>query len=376
MAFDFVLSDPASVPSPALLFSLEAIRHNLFRMVQRAGGPERLRPHVKTHKTRQIVRMQTDAGITRHKAATIAEAEMLAQEGVEDVLLAYPLVGPTAGRFAKLIEKYPETQFLATVDHEEGARELSRSLGERGLASRLRLETLLDLDVGQHRTGLPAGDVAFTLYAKLGSFPGLAPGGLHVYDGHNHQPALADREAAARPPFEQVLTLRDKLLDAGLPVPRLVLGGTPTFPVYSKVTLPGTELAPGTCVLGDHGYGSKYRDMDDFTVAAAVLTRVISKPTPTRLTLDLGHKAIAGDPPFGKRLRIIDLDDAEQVIHNEEHLVVETPRAAKFEIGHAFYVLPTHICPTCALHMEAQIVEGGKIVDVWPIAARDRRLTI
>jgi len=372
MPTTFSPADPSSLPSPALLFSLEGIRHNIDRMVQRAGVPQRLRPHVKTHKTRQIVRMQRAVGITKHKAATIAEAEMLAQEGAAEVLLAYPLVGPTALRFARLVRAYPETRFQATVDHPAAAKILSNALVSAGSAA----EVLLDIDVGQHRTGIAVGDAAFDFYQSLTTYPGFEIGGLHVYDGHNHQSALGDREAAALPPLERVLEFRERLVDHGLPVPRLVLGGTPTFPVYAKVKLPGIELSPGTCVLGDHGYGTKYLDMDDFHVAALVLTRVISKPTPTRLTLDLGHKAVAGDPPLGKRVRIMELDDAEQVLHNEEHLVIETAHAAKFALGSVLYGMPTHICPTCALHQEANIVENGAIVDVWPIAARDRRLTI
>jgi D-serine deaminase-like pyridoxal phosphate-dependent protein len=372
MSYEFRLSDPASVPSPALLFSLDAIRHNLSRIVQRAGGPERLRPHVKTHKTRQIVRMERGMGINKHKAATIAEAEMLAQEGVPDILLSYPMIGPATARFARLVRAYPKTQFLTIVDSAAAAEQLSAALCKEGK----RAEVLLDVDVGQHRTGLPVGDPAFALYKRFAELPGLLPGGLHVYDGHNHQPALADREAAAKSPFDQVLEFRDRLLDHDLPVPRLVLGGTPTFPVYSKVNLPGVELAPGTCVLGDYGYNSKFLDMDDFAIAALVMTRVISKPTPTRLTLDLGYKAVAGDPPAGKRVRMMDMDDCEQVLHNEEHLVLETPRAANYAVGDVLYAMPTHICPTCALHQEALVVQNGAIVDTWPIAARDRRLTI
>ncbi len=372
MSFEFRLKDPSTVASPALLFSLEAIRHNISRMVQRAGGPERLRPHVKTHKTRQIVRMQRDAGIDKHKAATIAEAEMLAQEGVPDILLAYPLVGPSLARFAKLMQTYPESQFLATVDHLDAATALSHALSRENL----KADVLLDLDVGQHRTGLPPGEMAYSLYKHLATLPGLACGGLHVYDGHNHQPALADREAAIHGPWLQVLEFRERLLANDLPVPRMVLGGTPTFPVYAHVKLPGTELAPGTCVLGDHGYGSKYLDLADFAIAALVLTRVISKPTPSRLTLDLGHKAVAGDPPAGKRVRFVDLDECEQVIHNEEHLAIETPHASRFGLGDVLYAMPTHICPTCALHQEALVVEDGAIVDAWPIAARNRRLTV
>jgi D-serine deaminase-like pyridoxal phosphate-dependent protein len=372
MPYDFRLTDPASVPSPALLFSLDAIRHNLYRLVQRAGGPERLRPHVKTHKTRHITRMERDVGINKHKAATIAEAEMLAQEGVPDILVSYPLLGPNATRFARLVRAYPDSQFLTIVDHGTAAEQLSQALAKESV----RAEVLLDVDVGQNRTGIPPGDAAFAVYKRLAELPGVRPGGLHVYDGHNHQAALADRETAVQSRFDQVLEFRDRLLDHDLPVPRLVLGGTPTFPIYAKVNLPGVELAPGTCVLGDHGYGSKFLDMDDFAIAALMLTRVISKPTPTRLTLDLGYKSVAGDPPAGKRVRMLDMDDYEQVLHNEEHLVIDTPHAGNYGLGDVLYAMPTHICPTCALHQEALVVQNGAVVDAWPIAARDRRLTI
>ena len=98
------------------------------------------------------------------------------------------------------------------------------------------------------------------------------------------------------------LALRTMLETNGLPVPRIVVGGTPTFPVFAKLDIPGLECSPGTCFLHDQGYGSKYSDMTAFTPAALLLTRVISKPPPTRLTFDLGYKAVASDPPAGKRL--------------------------------------------------------------------------
>src|SRR5262249_10703749 len=151
---------------------------------------------------------------------------------------------------------------------------------------------LLDLDIGQHRTGIAPGEEAVALYEEIARLPGLAPGGLHVYDGHNHQERLADREAAVRKLLDPVLTLRSALEKKGMPVPRLVIAGTPTFPVYARLDLPGLECAPGTCFLHDHGYGSRFGDMCGFTPAALVLTRVVSRPTAARVTLDLGTKAV------------------------------------------------------------------------------------
>lgn len=362
----------ADIYSPALIFFKDLLEHNIAEAVRMVGDPQRLRPHVKTHKTREIVRLELQAGVRKHKVATLAEAEMVAGCGATDVLLAYPLVGPNCQRMARLAKAYPACRFLVTVDSEAGARALSEALAREGVT----LDALLDLDVGQHRTGIPPGPEAVALYMLLGQLSGLKPGGLHVYDGHNHQESLPEREQAVRALMDPVLALRGELERKGLPVPRLVAGGTPTFPVFAQMKLPGLECSPGTCVLHDHGYGTRFTEMSGFIPAALLLTRVISKPTPTRLTLDLGYKAVASDPPAGKRLILPDLPDGTAVLQNEEHLVIETPQAANFPIGHEFLAIPTHICPTCAMHQRAYVVEKEQVVGTWNIVARDRVLTV
>jgi D-serine deaminase-like pyridoxal phosphate-dependent protein len=101
---------------------------------------------------------------------------------------------------------------------------------------------------------------------------------------------------------------------------------------------------------------------------------VISKPTPTRVTFDLGYKAIASDPPAGKRLVLLGAPPHEQVLQNEEHLVIETAQAGQLQPGDVFLAIPQHVCPTVALHQRAWVVRGGKVVGTWPITARDRIL--
>src|SRR4051812_4950104 len=152
----YALSDPASVFSPSLVFYPELIRKNIARVVEMAGSPDRLRPHVKTHKTREIVQLLLNAGVSKHKCATIAEAEMLAAVGAPDVLIAYPLVGPNVGRLAHLIHKFPNTKFSTLIDHPDATRGLAAGLA----AAKLTVGAVLDLDVGQHRTGIPIGDDA------------------------------------------------------------------------------------------------------------------------------------------------------------------------------------------------------------------------
>lgn len=126
--------------------------------------------------------MQLDAGITRQKCATIAEAELAAQCAVPDVLLAYPLVGPNCDRFARLVERYPTTRFSTIADAPEPIERLSQALGSHGVAA----DVLIDVDVGQHRTGRRRRTSASCTCFSTSSLR-LRPAGLHVYDGHNHQ---------------------------------------------------------------------------------------------------------------------------------------------------------------------------------------------
>jgi D-serine deaminase-like pyridoxal phosphate-dependent protein len=368
----YVIRDVSQLLSPSLLFFKDLIRRNIARCLEMAGSPERLRPHVKTHKTREILRLELEAGITRHKVATIAEAEMAADCGVPDVLLAYPMVGPNCARMAKLCKAFPRTRFSVLADHPRHVQALSDAMQAAGEA----VDVLLDVDVGQHRTGIAPGPEAVALYEQIHAARGLRAGGLHVYDGHNHQEAFVERQAAALRGLDPVLSLRSTLQGKGLPVPRLVLGGTPTFPVYARLDFPGLECAPGTCVLHDNGYGGRFPDLTGFTPAALLLTRVISRPTATRVTFDLGYKAVASDPPAGKRLTLLDVPDHETVLQNEEHLVIETPHADRFQVGDEILAIPTHVCPTSALHRHAYVIEDGRLAGTWDIAARDRALTI
>lgn len=364
----FPVANIAEVSSPALLLYPDRAEENIRRMIALAGGPARLRPHIKTHKMPELIRMQLHLGVTKFKCATIAEAEMTAACGAPDVLLGYQPVGPNAVRMLQLVRQYPETRFTAVVDDEGAVRRLSELFSTAGLT----LALMLDLDCGMHRCGIEPGPRALELHRLIAASPGLQTAGLHVYDGHIHDADPAARAAACEAAFAPIFAFRDQLTATGLPVPVVVAGGTPTFPMHARRG--DVECSPGTCVLWDFGYADKLRDMD-FLLAALVLTRVVSKPGGNRLCLDLGHKAIAAENPH-PRVRLLGLEDAQFITHSEEHLVVETARAGEFKVGDALYGIPRHICPTVALHSEAVVVKDGRAEGRWKITARERRLTI
>lgn len=361
------------IPSPALLVYPDRAEENLRRLIAIAGGTTRLRPHMKTHKLPEIARMHVALGLTRVKCATIAEAEMLAAEGLTDVLLAYQPVGPAVGRLLRLTQTFPGVTFRAVVDDPDAARALSVAFAGAGRS----IDLLADLDVGMHRTGIDPV-LALPLYRLLAMLPGVTPGGLHAYDGHLRDPDLAVRRAQADEAFAQVRALRDALQAEGLPVPRIVVGGTPTLPCHASRDEPGVELSPGTVVFWDAGYSAGLPDMD-FIPAALVLTRVVSKPGGNRVTLDLGHKAIASEMPH-PRVELIGLRTADSGLrfigHSEEHLVLETPEAASLHVGDVLYGIPWHVCPTVALHGQAVVVRNGRAVDRWHVTARERMITV
>lgn len=375
----YAIDNAADVPSPSLLIYRERVEENLRKMIRMAGGVQGLRPHVKTHKLPQIVAMKVAAGIDKFKASTIAEAEMTAAAGGSDVLIAYQCVGPNARRLAELTRKFPKTRFSALVDNAGTLAELSAAAQHAGVEMTL----YLDLNVGMNRTGIVPGDDALSLYRDLCRTPSIRVGGIHAYDGHLHNPdpkRLAEDAAQVRAAVNRFIA---SIHQHGDKVPLLVAGGTPTSPLWAAhgsrelaalgLNVP-VEVGAGTTVLWDFGQAAENSDQD-YAHAAILLARVISRPTPDRICIDLGHKAVAAEMPQ-PRVRWFTLEDAEVVLQNEEHLVLKSDRAAHYPVGTVVYGIPRHICPTVALQSEVVCVSNGKAVENWPVVARARKITI
>ena len=364
----YTVDNVAEVPSPALLVYPDRVERNIRRLIDIVGDARRLRPHVKTTKMRDVVRLHLDAGISRFKCATIAEAEMTAAAGAADVLLAYQPVGPNVARVVRLGQAFPATRFSAVVDDAAAIDALSTA----AVAAGVTLPLFLDLDGGMHRTGIAPGPAAVALYGHLAASPGLIAAGLHMYDGHVRGTDPEARRQAADEAFAHVERTRDAILAAGLAVPTIVAGGTPTFPFHAARA--GVECSPGTTAFWDASYATLLPDLP-FEPALLLLTRVISRPTSSRLCLDLGHKAVASENPH-PRVVLFGLEDATAVGHREEHLVLETGRAADFPVGAVLYGVPWHVCPTVALHDQAVVVRDGRADGQWNVTARGRVLTV
>lgn len=372
MRFDQIASSIFDeVCSPALVVDYETVVANVERTVAIAGSPSRLRPHCKTHKTLEVTRLYVERGVTAHKAATIAECEALAQAGATDVLLAYPLIGPNARRMQELAALWPEVRFSALIDSRENLAFLEGVAQSRNAP----FDLFLDVDTGLGRTGAPLDASGIDLYASIANSRAVRMRGLHVYDGHRRETDIAQRRVGVSVLWERVQRFRDECLRAGCPVEEIVVGGTGSFPVWASFDDPALRLSPGTTAFWDEGYRRQFPDLP-FVPAAAIFTRAISRPSPSRLTFDAGSKAVASDPPMEKRLFFPAFPDATIVMQNEEHLVLERPGGFDLAIGGGLFGIPWHVCPSSALHREMVVVKDDRIAEPWKVVARDRRLTV
>ncbi len=348
--------------SPGILIDVERVKSNIKQMLSTVQGESsRLRPHVKTHKMADVIRMQVDAGITKFKAATISEASMIAQNGGKDILLAYQPIGPNIALLSQLIQNHPNVSFATIVDHEDTVNQLASSMQNIGLILRVRI----DVDCGMHRTGIPWGSTLNALRELIEKKVGLEYEGLHVYDGHLHQPDSETRKRETIEIINQVVAY-DKEHTAG----NVVGGGSPTYGFWAETT--SWECSPGTTLFWDLGYSTAFPELP-YNIAVAILTRVISKPGKNLFCLDCGYKAIASEMPLKNRLTVLGMDDAKIISHSEEHMVLESSRASELRLGQALLTIPRHVCPTMALHENAAIIRGGEVhSERWHVTARNR----
>jgi D-serine deaminase-like pyridoxal phosphate-dependent protein len=362
---DYHFAGEEDLDSPALVYHEDIIEENIDKAIAIAGEPDRLWPHVKTFKSSGLIRLLRARGIDRFKCATIAEAELCARCGARQILIAYPLVGPAIGRFIELRRRYGGSVFWALGDDPAQLALLGAAAGDQPIPF------LADLNLGMNRTGV-ALDRLKNFCLEAGKIPGLSLRGFHCYDGHLGIKDSGERERAVAEETRNLLAVREALEAEGHELPVLVMGGTPTFPIHAKNR--GVFLSPGTLFVQDHGYQSKYQDLA-FRPAAALLTRVISRPRDDLFTLDLGCKAIAADPA-GDRGIITELPQARPETHSEEHWVFHIPEGPPPPIGTILHVIPTHICPTTALYPGVHIVREGRLVNYWDVEARNRKISV
>ncbi len=347
------------IPTPALVVDLAAMDRNIRRMAAFFGtGPCRLRPHVKAHKTPEIARRQLVAGACSGlTCATVAEAEAVAPLGAS-ILLANEPVGP--GKCGRLAALARGCEVIVAADSAACLEDIAAAATRAGVT----LGVLIDVNVGHMRCGVPPGPDAVRLAERVASTNGVVLRGLMGYEGHLQPIAdRADREGRARHAMGELVATARLVRDAGLPCDIVSAGGTGTYDITGRID-GVTEIQAGSYALMDSDYGRL--DLP-FEQAFWVLGTVISRPDPSRCVADCGHKAMTKDHGLPD---VRGIDGASVVALNDEHATIALPADASLAVGDRVYLRPSHTDPTINLHDVLYVIDGDRVVDVWPVAAR------
>jgi len=365
----YTINNIDTVDSPALIVYKERVVENIRTLTSMIDDVKRLRPHVKTHKSKEAALLMLKAGISKFKCATIAEAEMLAMVNAPDVLLSYQPVGPKIRRFIALKKNYPTTIFSCLVDNIDAAK----SIADAACDNNLEINVYIDLNVGMNRTGIAPGVEATELYKACKNLKGINPAGLHTYDGHIRTKDFKQRSEECNKAFELVENTQKQLIEQGFSKPVIIAGGSPTFPIHAKRK--NAQCSPGTFIYWDAGYENICPEQSFFP-AALVISRIISLPGKNIVCLDLGHKSIASESELARRAVFLNARDLKFTGHSEEHLLAEAPEGHSYKTGDVLYGLPFHICPTVALYERALIANNHEVSGEWKTIARDRKINV
>jgi 3-hydroxy-D-aspartate aldolase len=349
------------LPTPCLVLDLEAFEGNLRAMSEFiAQRGVVLRPHFKTHKCVRIAQHQIAEGAIGICVATIAEAEVLARNGVRGLLITAEMVGePKVSRFTEVLKAAPDS--MVVIDDVNNVTELQTALQRANLTAGV----LLDLDVGQNRTGVKPGPEASALATRIAQSPNLRLDGICAYAGHlAHIQNFQERQTASRDAWRAALATRDKLRLDGHNIRIMTGASTGTYNIDSEIT-GVTEIQAGSYVFMDVEYRSVHRD---FRPALCVLATVIHR-SEQKAIVDAGLKAFATDRSFGPDL--LDIEGVSYEFAGDEHgrLIFQKPSAPIQPGDKLRFILP-HCDPNVNLYDKIYCVRNEEVVDVWPIMER------
>ena len=360
---------PVDGDTPALLIDLGVVERNIAAMADvAAAAGVRLRPHTKTHKSPAIARMQLDAGAAGITVAKLGEAEVMVDAGIDDVLVAYPLVGE--GKLARLRSLLERARIRTTLD----SLDVAEALGRVGREAGRDVEVLVEVDTGLHRVGQPPGEPTAALVREVARVPGVDVLGLLTHAGHAYRCADADGlRATAEREGRDLVETAERCAEDGIELREISVGSTPTAPFVARV--PGvTEIRPGTYVFNDVQQ-LRLGVATEADCAARILTTVVSR-VDDRFVLDAGTKAFTSDggdgPPYPGRGVVVGRPDLRLDFMNEEHAVGHLTGPSDLRIGARLEVIPLHVCSAVNMFDVATTVRGSRREGEIPIAARGR----
>ena len=363
-----------NLPTPCVLIDLKIVSQNIERMAQIAKkhGVD-LRPHTKTHKIPSLANQQIEKGATGITVAKISEAEVMAAHGINDIFVAYPIIGQH--KIKRITELNKRIRLIIGVDSLEGAK----ALAQAAVMAKKTIEVRLEVDTGFKRTGVQY-DKAIGLALEISVMEGLNLTGIYTFHHLIYQGERThDREKAGLEEGTLMVTLAQEMNRAGLKIKDISVGSTPTAEYAAQV--PGiTEIRPGTYIFNDmiqvHNKSCTLADC-----AVKILTTVVSAPSNKLAVIDGGNKTFSTDyqpntpPYYMKGFGLIQgIEDYALTRLTEEHGMITTANddTVKLEPGKLLTVIPNHVCTTINLHnkvffiseetIEEAVVEGRGMV--------------
>jgi D-serine deaminase-like pyridoxal phosphate-dependent protein len=342
-----------SLPTPALLLDLDAFETNLRRMQERVSAVGKaLRPHAKAHKCVEIARRQMALGAAGVCVATVGEAEMMAAAGVANLLFTSPVADP-----AKMA-RIAATGAMVAVDHEDQVAMYA--------ACGRPLEVLVDVDVGDHRTGAIPGEQVLAIAHAIDRAPNLTLRGLQAYSVRgSHAGDFAERKQVSEAAFGDVLETRHRMWREGLCADVLTGGSTGAWEIDTAIP-DVTEIQAGSYPLMDLAY----RKIGlDFSHAMTVLTTVISANHAGFVTVDGGFKAFSTDRGYGPEAAYLTGTHYKWGGDEFGYLHFDDP-SRRAKLGDRIEFIPPHCDPTVNLYDRIHACRGDEVVDVWSVAGR------
>lgn len=367
-----VKSEYTEIDTPALLIDQEIMLENLRRMQKKADEYcVKLRPHTKTHRMPELARLQVREGACGITVAKVGEAEIMAENGLDNIFIANEIVGVSKLERVKVLNR--KLKIRIGVDSEYQIDQLEAVF----LAEERPIEVLMEIEVGENRSGIITDEQLRKLANYIKSKKKVVLKGVFSHEGHCYKAKDAE-DCINRAIFSQTRTLRaaDIIRDLGIEIDTISIGATPSL-LHAGIIAGITEIRPGTYIFMDVGQGSAIQDFS--RCAAVVLTTVISKPTAERVVLDAGAKCltsqnrsegICATQGYGlvkgcDNVRLSGVFDEHGLIYNKEFSNI-------VQIGDKIEVIPNHICPTCNLYEKAYLVSKGEMLKTIPVLCRGK----
>ena len=355
--------DKRALDTPVLVVDLDAMEENISRIARtcREHGVA-WRPHTKGQKTPEIVRKEIEAGAIGVTCAKLGEAEIMADAGIREILIANQIVGPA--KIARLIALLDKANVVVAVDSHQNLAELAAAAAHSGKT----LRVVIEVDIGMKRAGVAPGAPVLALANAIARHRGLEFSGLMAWESHTV--AIADPVEKERAVAAAIALLTESAAACrtdGHRVSIVSCGGSGTFPYCARQ--PGvTEIQAGGAILSANYYRTQQHL--DFPVALTILAAVTSRPTPTRIIIDAGFKAMsihAGLPiPMG-------IPEIRSMRVSAEHSTIELQQPSELpQIGDRLELIAGHSDSTINLHEEIAAVRRGKVEAIWRVAARGK----